>query len=76
MRRALAEKQIRKERQQAAEALRQSEEQYRSVTQMAPDAIITIDAAGRIVTWNYGAQRIFQYTEAEALGQLLTTLMP
>ena len=77
-RRALAEKQLREERQRMDEALRQSEEQYqyRCVAEMATDAIITADADGRIVAWNRAAQQFFQYTKAEALGQSLSSLMP
>lgn len=37
-------------------------------------AIITLADDGRIVTWNPGAQRIFGYTAAEAVGQPLSRL--
>jgi len=59
-----------------AAALRQSEERFRAVTHSANDAIITADAAGNIVGWNQGAERIFGYTEAEIRGQPLTLLVP
>ncbi|MHB9101504.1 MAG: PAS domain S-box protein, partial [Sulfuricella sp.] len=65
-----------KDRQQATEALRESEARYRAVTQSASDAIITADSAGNIVGWNRGAEGIFGYTEAEAAGQPLTLLIP
>jgi PAS domain S-box-containing protein len=76
--RALAEKQLREERQRMDEARRQSEDQseYRSGAEMATDAMITADTDGRIVAWNRAAQQIFQYTRAEALGQSLSLLMP
>ena len=32
-------------------------------------ALILLDTQGRVVSWNVGAQRLKQYTEAEALGQ-------
>jgi two-component system, chemotaxis family, CheB/CheR fusion protein len=34
-------------------------------------AIITLDTAGRVTSWNQGAERMFGYTEAEVLGQTL-----
>ena len=40
------------------------------------DAIIASDANGAIVLWNGGAQRMFGYTEAEALGQSLDLITP
>jgi PAS domain S-box-containing protein/putative nucleotidyltransferase with HDIG domain len=76
VRRALQEKQLRVERQRIEEALRASEEQYRSLAQTASDAIITADAGGQIIAWNLAAERMFQYTEAEALGQSLESIMP
>jgi PAS domain S-box-containing protein len=63
-------------RKQAEEALQKSEEQFRSVTQSANDAIISVDGRGIIISWNKGAQSIFGYQEAEALGQPLSFVMP
>lgn len=40
------------------------------------DAIIAADANGAIVLWNPGAERMFGYTEAEALGQSLDLITP
>ena len=40
------------------------------------DAIIASDANGAIVLWNGGAERMFGYTEAEALGQSLDLITP
>ena len=42
----------------------------------APDAIIASDAQGKIVLWNAGAERIFGWAEAEALGQSLDIITP
>ena len=63
-------------RRRTAEALRESELKFRSVTQSAADAIIAADNEGKIIFWNQGAQNIFGYTEVEALGKALTFLMP
>ena len=42
----------------------------------APDAIIFADAEGIIRFWNRGAERIFGFAEAEALGQSLDIIIP
>ena len=42
----------------------------------APDAVVAADASGAIVLWNAGAERIFGWTEAEALGQSLDMITP
>lgn len=57
-------------------ALRNSEARYRAITQSATDAIVTSDEEGIIRGWNIGARKIFGYSEAEAIGQPLTMLMP
>jgi two-component system sensor histidine kinase/response regulator len=64
------------ERTRAEEALKQSELRFRSVTETAHDAIITADADGRIVSWNRAAEGLFGHTEAEAVGQPLTLIVP
>lgn len=56
-------------------ALSQSEERFRTVVQSADQAILTLDGRGRILSWNRGAQAIFQYSEAEAVGQLVSALI-
>jgi PAS domain S-box-containing protein len=35
----------------------------------APDAIVTLDARHQIVEWNAGAERLFGYSQEEAIGQ-------
>ncbi|HEY9068434.1 MAG TPA: PAS domain-containing protein [Burkholderiaceae bacterium] len=40
------------------------------------DAVIASDAQGAIVLWNPGAERMFGYSEAEALGQSLDIIIP
>jgi len=64
------------DRKKAEHALRASEARYRAVAQSAHDAIVTADHAGTIVGWNGGAETIFGYPEAEAIGQPLSILMP
>ena len=57
-------------------ALQDREEQYRVLTNSAPDAIVTCDSTGRIVNWNRSAEIIFGYSEAEILGEPLLHLIP
>ena len=40
------------------------------------DAVIASDAAGDIVLWNAGAERMFGYSEAEAIGKQLDIITP
>ena len=58
------------EQYRAMAALRESEERYRLLVESAKDyAIVGMDAAGRITSWNTGAERLMGYCEAEAIGQ-------
>ena len=42
----------------------------------APDAVIAADAAGRIVLWNAGAERLFGVPATQAQGQSLDLIIP
>nr|WP_245516189.1 PAS domain-containing protein [Ancylobacter aquaticus] len=42
----------------------------------AADAVVASDAEGAIVLWNPGAERIFGFTEEEALGSSLDIIIP
>lgn len=42
----------------------------------AADAVVASDAEGAIVLWNAGAERIFGFTEEEALGRSLDIIIP
>lgn len=48
----------------------------RSLVQHAPDAIIYADAGGMIRFWNSGAERIFGFSEDEALEKSLDIIIP
>ena len=41
-----------------------------------PDAFVVSDAKGLITHWNAGAERVFGFTEGEALGQSLDIIIP
>jgi PAS domain S-box-containing protein len=63
------------ERNQAEERLRESEERLRLFIENVTDyALLQVDTAARISSWNTGAARTFGYTEEEILGQPMRTL--
>ena len=67
----------RAERGQVEEALRESEERFHLIVDMALDAVITMDAEGRITTWNPQAETIFGWSRQEVVGQSLAdTIIP
>lgn len=47
-----------------------------SIVQSASDAIIGLDSRNIVLSWNYGAQLLFGYTEAEMVGMPLEHLIP
>jgi len=57
------------ELEQANEALRVSEQRYRSVYETAPMALVMWDRQCRVLSWNRHAERLFGWTEAEVLGK-------
>jgi len=63
------------ERRQAEEALRESEELFRTIGTAAQDAIIVIDNDANISYWNEAAEGMFGYAEAEVLGENLHDLL-
>ncbi len=60
---------------QNRKALAEIEAKFRTITEMAPDAIILIDLEGRIIFWNKAAKKIFDYTSQEIIGQSLQLLI-
>lgn len=56
--------------------LRAAEARSRTVVETVADAVVTVDAAGTILSVNPAAERIFGYEAGEMLGAPLTMLMP
>jgi PAS domain S-box-containing protein len=53
-----------------------AEESLRRIVEAAPNALITVDAAGRIKQVNTHAEALFGYTREELLGQPVERLVP
>lgn len=53
----------------------QSEEHFRQINASVQDAIVIVNEQGSIVEWNPAAQRIFQYSQEEAIGQQMHQLL-
>src|ERR1700758_5318893 len=60
------------ERKRAEEAL----SRYAAIVESSEDAIASATLDGIIVSWNTGAQHLYGYTEAEAVGKPITMILP
>lgn len=49
---------------------------FQQLVNTVGDAVMASDASGAIILWNPGAQRMFGYSEDEALGQSLDIIIP
>jgi PAS domain S-box-containing protein len=61
--------------QQSQEELRRTEEQTRLIIDTALDAVVTMDASGKITSWNKQAQVVFGWNSTEAIGRLMSELI-
>jgi formate hydrogenlyase transcriptional activator len=65
------------QRKQTENALRHSEERFRLLVEGARDyAIFILDPAGKVATWNIGAERMKGYSAEEIVGQHFSKFYP
>ena len=62
------------ERRRAADQLSDLDARLKTLLDSSPLPIFSLDAAGRVATWNSAAERIFGYAAAAAIGQTFATL--
>ena len=62
-------------RRRAEEEVRASESRLRAMLEAALDAVVTIDAHGRVTGWNHAAEAIFGYSAADATGREMAELI-
>lgn len=63
------------ERRAMEQALRESEERFRSLAEAAFDPIVVTDAAGTVLFWNGAAEQLFGYPRNEACGRSVSELL-
>jgi PAS domain S-box-containing protein len=67
------------ERKQAEATLRETDLHWRwiaAIVESNEDAIVSKNLDGIISSWNVGAERLFEYTADEAIGQPITLIIP
>jgi PAS domain S-box-containing protein len=64
------------ERKRAEEALREASSKLELIVNTSPLPITSADADGRITGWNKAAERLFGWTEEEAVGRMCPTVPP
>lgn len=63
-------------RKRAEDALRDSELRFRSLSETAPDAIVSADHTGVITDWNPAATRLFGHAREHAIGKPVSIIVP
>ena len=64
------------ERKQAEEALRESEEKYRTVLESNPDPVVVYDMEGRVIYLNPAFTRVFGWSLEEQIGKKIDGFVP
>jgi two-component system, NtrC family, sensor kinase len=62
-------------RRKAEEQIKYNEEKLKTITNSTIDAIITLDEDLKVILWNNAAEKIFEYSEAEAIGNSIQDLI-
>ncbi|MBN2343272.1 MAG: response regulator [Deltaproteobacteria bacterium] len=73
--RELREAKERRERKRSEEALRRSEERFRTVVDASIDTLISVDLDGSISLFNQAATRMLKYEWTEVIGQSIDMLI-
>lgn len=73
--RELREAKERRERKRSEEALRRSEERFRTVVDASIDTLISVDMDGSISLFNQAASRMLEYEWTEVIGQSIDLLI-
>jgi PAS domain S-box-containing protein len=63
------------ERARLYQGMRESEEQFRTMSASAQDAIVMADDEGKVTFWNEAAERMFDYSNQNAVGRELHLLL-
>ena len=63
-------------RRKADEHLAQMEGRYRGLLEAAPDAMVVVNQAGEIVLLNVQAEKQFEYSRDELIGQKVKNIIP
>lgn len=64
------------ERLKAEQKLKESEERFRSVLELANDAVAVYDSSGNVVFWNRAAEMMHGYSSNEMAGKPFATVIP
>jgi PAS domain S-box-containing protein len=65
-----------KEKERLAKQVQMQSEQLANLTAVSADAIFSLDANGRITSWNRGAVQMLGYNEHEVLGKPFAFILP
>ena len=65
-----------RKRRESEEALKETEERYRSLVETSTDAIISVDDKMQVIQWNQAASDLFGFSRELMMGQSVDILVP